>query len=483
MKRLFALICTIALLLTACTTGGDNTSSAVESSEPEIEEELSLDVDLFKEDEELSGTLVISSDSASTYSAANFGIYPLVEGFNELHPNVEIKVEGFNVRDSDASDEETAVLKEQYKQELRINLTAGNAPDLMFTYDNYTASFALTDNIMDLNAFMQNDPTFLTEDYFTQIFEAAEVNGKLYNMPNVVMFTLMRIREDVLAVAGVNPDSLKTIDYKTLLDIYNKAVSSGQFPDLKYIGKQGLEGNALLYLHEITNAFDSNNMTANFNSPEFIEYLTLTKEYPIESTFGAFDSPVYDFNETFINNTYFAEVTSNMMVFFDTDKFIIETPAGATNLIPVVTSGGTLPIRSVFNMSIPTNSNNPALAWEFIKYCIYESEEMPQGLEIEKFGRWNGDRFTRNIPVNKNNFRKFAEGQLEDRTQEEKDKFIEIYENALSLPLTITNYDAYLPAYENEILREYYEIDGLYTAEEVAEILQEQTEVYLKEIE
>ncbi len=483
MKRTFALILTVALLLTACTTSGEieSSSSAVESSEPEIEEQLSLDVDLFEEGEELSGTLVISSDTVDTYTSNYHGILPLVNGFNELHPNVEVIVEGYDRFDTTLSEEEQEVADEQYKQNMLISLTAGDVPDLIFTNLDYTSSFATTNHIMDLNAFMQNDPTFNKDDYFMEVFEACEVYGKLYNMPNTVNFMFLRMREDVLNAAGVDPNAVETVDYKFLLDVYNKAMDSEKFPDLKHIARDSTEGTVVLFRHEIANAFNSQDMTASFNTPEFIEYLKLTKEHDSSILFRYFWGPIYDGAEAFIDDSYFVESILTGLAGFANGEFIAKKIDGITEPIPVVTSSGKLLINSGFNMSIPTNAKNPALAWEFIKYCIYESEEMPDGLEIENLGKWNGDRFEQNVPVNKNNMKRFINAQLTTSTQEEKDKMIALYENALSRPLVKENVNAYLPVYE--ILTQYYETDGMYTAEETAKMIQERVEVYLKEIE
>ncbi len=482
MKKMFTLTLAFLLVLTACTTGDDNTSSAVESSEPEIEEELSLDVDLFKEDDELSGTLVISSDSLSEYIPGYYGVMPLVEGFKELHPNVDVIVEGINSADSSLSDEEIELNIQKYKEDMKINMVAGNVPDLIFTSSDYTSSFATSGHIMNLNAFIQNDPSFNEEDFFMQVLDAAESGGALYNMPNTIRFELFRLSEDVLKEVGIDPNTLETIDYKFLLDVYNKAVSSGKFPELTSIGAYGSEGQALLHLFEITNATDSKNMTANFNTPEFIEYLNLTKAYTgASTTFGSFSGPVQNDIVPFADDSYFAERVM-LMLFFEGMDFVVNDIDGVTEPIPVVTSSGELPVRSKYNMSIPTNAKNPALAWEFIKYCIYESEEVGQIMDLDLMGKWNGDRFGQEIPINKNNFKKYVDSQLIAYSEEEKNKVINLYENALNLPLRTTNYDIYLPVFEGDIWSDFYEKDGMYTAEEVARGIQEKVDIYLAEI-
>ncbi len=482
MKRIFALILTIALLLTACMTSGESSSSAVESSEPEIEEELSLDVDLFSEGEELSGTLVISSDTVNTNTSSYHGILPLVAGFNELHPNVEVIVEGYFRWDDTVSEEELAVMTETYKSDLYTQLISGTAPDLIFASRDYTSNLAFTDNIMDLNAFMQNDPAFNEDDYYMDVFEAFEVKGKLYNMPNTFNFDFLRMREDMIRAAGIDPDTIETVDYKFLIDVQSKARASGKFPDLKDITLYGA-GDALLYTREISTNFNSDDMTANFDNPEFIEYLKFTKEHATSGyTYGGFTIAIYDGAPSFIDDTYFAQ-SIGLLVGFETAEFKTKNFDGITEPIPVVSSNGEVLVYPGFNMSIPTNAKNAALAWEFIKYCIYDSGEMPDGLEIENLARWDGDRFSSNIPVNKNNMKNYINSQFTSSTQEEKDYLIELYNDTLSMPIIAANLSAYLPAYGSEIVADYYEKDGIYTAEEVAKALQERTEIYLKEIE
>ncbi len=489
MKKIIYLTLTlvlISLIFVACKNSGEESQSSQDTPQatptPEPEEDLDLDVDLFDEGEELSGTLVISSDVASTYAAGYFGIYPLAEGFNELHPNVEIIVEGYNRVDQTLSPEELEVEGQTYKNDLHMQLLSGTAPDLIFTGRDYTSNLAFTDNIRDLNAFMQNDPNFNKDDYYMNVFEAFEVTGKLYNMPNTFSFDFLRMREDVIRAAGIDPSTVETVDYKFLLDVQSKAMASGKIPDLKYIAQHDYTGNALLYKQEISTNFNSDTMTANFDSPEFIEYLNFTKEHAVSQyTYGYFPGPIYDRNDSFVDDSYFVQEIG-MLVGYETGKFKTAELPGITDPIPVVTSNGEVLVYPGFTMSIPTNAKNPALAWEFIKYCIYDSGEMPDGLEIENLSRWDGDRFSSDIPVNKNNMKNYINGQFTTSTQEEKDYLINLYNDTLTLPIIAANVNTYLPAYNNQTVTDYYENDGMYTAEEVAKALQERTEIYLNEI-
>ncbi len=485
MKKIIYLTLTLILIsqiFVACKNSGEESQSSQDTPQatptPEPEEDLDLDVDLFDEGEELSGTLVISSDKVNPNTTSYHGILPLVNGFKELHPNVEVIVEGYNHSDYAMSQEELEVLSEKYEQDMRIGLTTGDVPDLIFTGRDYTSSFATTDSLMNLNAFIQNDPTFNEDDFFMEIFDACEVYGKLYNMPNTVSFMYLRMREDVLNAAGVDPNTVETVDYKFLLDVYNKAKDSGKFPDLEGIGQNASEGKALLYRYEVTNAFNGKDMTASFTSPEFTQYLEITKQHDSPYAFGGFSGPIYDGVQAFLEDGYFVQNIIGLS--YGTGEFLISELDGITKPIPVVTSSGELLITPGYNMSIPTNAKNPALAWEFIKYCIYESEEMPDGLDIAKLGKWGGNRFESDMPVNKNNMERIVSSHLAEFTEEEKDKLISLYQTSLSLPIVMRNLNAYLPVYD--ILREYYETDGMYTAEEVAKALQERAEIYLNEI-
>ncbi len=465
MKRIFALLLTIALLLSACTSTGDTPQG--------------FNVDLFSEGEELSGTLTISTE----YGEDKFyGVDPLVEGFKELHPNVEVIVERTDIADRYKIIEEDIVKLEQYQDDLNVSITAGSPPDLIFTDQDYASNFVPSGMIMDLNVFMENDPSFKEEDFFINILEAFEVKGGLYLMPNAITYDLFRLRIDVLENAGYDPETIETVDYKLLLDVYNKAIDSGDFPELISMGHGATEGKAILWFHESASAFNLSEMTANYDSPEFIEYLELTRAYE-GSPYPAGGFNGLGFEEYLLDKSYFVENVGTLVSASDVDVLTTKKD-GMTDVIPVTTLKGELFIDPRYLMSIPTNAKNPALAWEFIKYCTYESDSSSIYYNFSTAGKWNGDRFEHSIPINKNNFAESIEQHLAEFPDEVKDKFLSTLETPLSLPIITNGVNTYLgKALQSSMWYDYYQTKGIATAEEVAKGMQEKAEIYFREIE
>ncbi len=464
MKRTIALILTIALLLTACTSTGETAQG--------------FNVDLFSEGEELSGTLTISAE----YGEDEFsGWYPLVEGFKELHPNVDVVVEHTGANRNEPTDDDTVKLA-QYQNDLNVNITAGNPPDLIFASRDYASNFVPSGMIMDLNTFIENDPTFKEEDFFMNVLEAFEIKDGLHSIPNAITYDFFRLRTDVLENAGYDPDTIETVDYKLLLDVYNKAIDSGDFPELVSMGHSAVDGKAVLWNYEVASMFNRSEMTADYDNPEFIEYLEVTRAYdgspyPI----GSFVGMVFD--EYFFDNSYFVErVVADLSVV--SVDFVTTAKDGVTDVIPVTSAKGELLILPPYLMSIPTNAKNSALAWEFIKYCTYESDAPSLNYHFSTTGKWNGNRFESYIPINKNNFSITIDKNLEEFSDEIKEKYLNFAETLQDLPLIVKVLNPYLDdALKSSLWYDYYKTEGIATAEEVAKDMQEKAEIYFREIE
>ncbi len=437
-------------------------------------------VEIYSEGEELSGTLTISTEFAPE---EYYGWYPLVEGFKKLHPNVEVIVEHTEIERLNQIVED-GIKFEQYRNDLSVSITAGNPPDLIFTRDDYASNFVPSEMIMDLNTFIEKDPSFKEEDFYMNVLDAFEIKDSLYTMPNAITYDLIRLRTDILENAGYEPDEIETVDYKLLLDVYNKAVDSGNFPELKSMVSGGVEGKAILWIQELASAFNPSEMTASFDSPEFIEYLETTRAYggspnPLGSIH--FYTP---FDEYLADKSYFLYYV--MSYIGNTDESINEALVekdGVTGIIPVTSAKGELYIKARFLMSIPKNAKNSSLAWEFIKYCIYESNSPSISYSSFTAGTMDGDRFEQAIPINKNNLSVMIDQYLPSFPSETRENYKKAFETPLSLPLFTNGLNVYLSdALTNSLWYDYYQTEGIATAEEVAKDMQEKTEIYFSEI-
>ncbi len=463
MKRIFTLLLACLLLLTACTTGG-------------IQSE--FDVEIYSEGEELSGTLTIAVDEAEI---EYFGWYSLVQGFKTLHPNVEVIAEHTNVNVFEQEYEQDQIELEKFREDLKVNLLGGEAPDLILSsLSDYATNFASSNMIYNLNEFIENDESFKEEDFFMEILQAFEVMGGLYTMPNTVSFSMMRLRTDVLDEANIDYSALESIDYKLLLNAYNGAKESGNFPELKSMGLNAVDGHAVFFGYESGSCIDYGTLSANFNTPEYIEYLTLTKEYDGSTApVGVFmNSETTD--DYFLDKSYLAEGVYSSINPLNFDHVMADIN-DVTPAVPTTSSKGELSLRAGYSMSIPKNCENPALAWEFIKYCTYESESISTG--FMEHGKFGGDRFDGWIPINKNNFEKYAKGIYFEEAADQVDAYIKKIEDILStMPLKSDVSNPYIDSVGGLLWIDYYQTDGIATAEEVAIDMQNRYDIYFSEI-
>ncbi len=420
--------------------------------------------------EGLSGTLEISSlETGNDVS----GWWPLAQGFMELHPNVKIITNDNMIDYLDiTSNEEMSIAIEAYSKDLKVRMTSGNAPDLIFEASYEVDNLSSSNLIMDLNYFLDNDPDYVREDYFENVIEAYEVEGKLYLYPLTFYYGLLRFRGDVMDELEIDLDAIKGVDYKFLLDTLQKIEDSGKFPEIKYLGREGREGKNFFRANEDAICFDNETKTINYDTPEFIEFLNATNEYvPGEETIGHFylDGP----EEMFETDSHFAE---------GLDTYRLNVPRvtslekNITKAMPVLSSNGALMINAA-TVAIPQNAKNPELAWEFIKYCIEESEVISEDFEL--IGKENGDRFFGQMPINKNNFEKYFGNIFTGLSEESKNAYFDDVHKALENEIVAYLLNEELSVSHSFILKDFY--SGLISAEDAVKAMQERAEIYMGE--
>lgn len=91
----------------------------------------------------------------------------LVSNFNSEH-------DGINV--------EYNAIQSKYKQKLRTQLGAGNAPDVFYVDSGYFSSFADADVLLPLDDLAAAD-SFNTDDFFQPLLDAFRYDGTLYGIP------------------------------------------------------------------------------------------------------------------------------------------------------------------------------------------------------------------------------------------------------------------------------------------------------------
>ncbi len=451
-------------------------------------------------DTDLSGELTIRDCIAPSESLPT-QLESFAAEFMALHPDVTINVEYYTESASGRAQVNEAY--EAFSTEVRMEMVSGEADYLLFFPSSRMNLYELSESgvLMDMRPYFDNDPTVDPQDYFTQVFDAVSVNGKLTTVPISFSLEGLYLNRNLMEALKVDLDGIKEVDWQALLDWHQQGLALQK--DLDVLA--GGEMHEQLFALEKPAYIDWETRTASFQSPGFIDYLTRT---------GAITEKNAELNE--ISRAISTEVGiadlamqswaagKNLFDPADTarsdivDKgvpsvavlsgiglpdlaYASEPLNGLAGPYPAVTSDGKLGVFSKEDFAVPSSIKDPRLAWKFIAFCMQEREE----LLFEP-----GFYFTGYIPVNRKNLVALLEdgkGKKElfytvlqaGYAMESYDAAAgaEKLEECLSLPLINgKNYGVNV----DEYLEEYY-THNLTTPEQCAKKLQDRAYIWLNE--
>lgn len=328
------------------------------------------------EKKELSGSLTVKAfwdDQIDVY----------VKDFTGLHPGVSVEL---------VAGREKMLSFDDYITQTSVELMSGNSADIIETDGMCVPRLAGSGIFCDLYPFMDSDPDFRREDYYTNLFESKECEGKLYSLPCAFSYNMLYASKPLLEKTGLSLP--QTLNYKQMMDIHKIVTEkTGESPKLM----PGLTPYTFFY-YEFPEYYDVAASSASFLSPKFIEYLRLTKQ----------NIPVLEENDltrvavddSFLNNDYLFcnfDVTGGMDIFnFLYDFQNIQEP------VPMVSTSGKAYFRTMRDYSIAASSPNQQLAWEFLKFYISE-KEFPADINSEYAEKY-AKKYNVFVPVNKKNF-------------------------------------------------------------------------------
>lgn len=274
---------------------------------------------------------------------------------------------------------------------------------------------------------------------------------------------LIRFNKTMLEENHVKIPEGDSLNYKHIIDIYNKIASNREELLISKNADQ-----ETFDLVEYNRYFDLEQGKAYFDSPEFIEYLNEMKKLRWPFRLGS-NFTYQDYIERLEENTLGLVVVS---MYHDerNAKTFIEHPSYLTTPIPMSASNGVIsffqPDRT---LGISSSSKNKDLAWKFIRFTI---EEKP--LEILKdVNIWP----TTGMPVNRNNTIKLLEDAFGDENNESV-QLIDVWNSKIEeISFATGTFILYEPI--QKITDEFYA--GRITAEDCARQIQERAEIYLKE--
>ncbi len=473
-KCLLQFICTfIVLSFIGCSSDADayrqvSSEQAKYFSSAFSDIETSPPIEKNTPQKDLEGSLTIK-----TYWDENMDVY--IQDFTVLHPNVSIEL---------VSPGKDKILSfDDYRVQTSVELMSGNCADIIETDGLCVFKFAKTGTLCDLYPLMASDSDFHKEDYYTNIFEAKELEGKLYSLPCGFLYDMLYTSRPLSEQAGISlPNSL---NYKQMLEIQKLVTEkTGETPKLM----PGLTPYAFFY-YEFPEYYSTNTQTASFFSPKFIEYLRLTKK----------NIPIWEENDltrigtddSFLAKDYLFcrfDVSGGMDIYnFLYDFQNIKDP------VPMVSTSGKAYFRTMLDYSIASSSPNRELAWEFLKYYVSE-KEVPNALDSEYAEKYV-KKYNNFVPINRNNFSNHCKFSykyfLPYLSKDENIKWKpgdrdSMVDEAIQL-MDSWNYRRNAEQAEGDIygalcedLNNYYYMD-LLTAEETASKMQNRMTIFLKE--
>ena len=459
-------------------------------------------------DDDLSGELVIRTSLQSTADH----LYWLAREFMELHPNVQILLDYDRKNNEYRSSAESKMKKNSFYTNLRMEIASGEADYLIYsaTLDLDFTPLARSGLLEDLWTYWENDPDIRDEDYFLPVIESFEVDGMLPVLPYSFYLTGGCFNKSYLEELGVDLSALQLVDSDDILDWYERLRET--HPDLQLFftgtGKDGL------FSSELASYIDLENNTASFDSPEFLTFLQRTQDVindePIQDIVGwgnwYYMEMALNYDETGeISSPFVQSITSAKKVvtssrdsfctvaqvnIYDTISMFQQSYDYLAGPYPVLSTNGHLGIYAdQGEFRRPASMKNKELAWEFMKYCISERED----LTFNGYDDFPGtDTFFTSIaiPVNKPNYGRMAEESVEqvkfvngngyevlDFEPVNGEEIVAFMDEVLShSPVNIGKYNVDV----QEFLDEYY-VNELITAEECADKIQGRVEIWLNE--
>lgn len=326
---------------------------------------------------DLEGSLTIK-----TYWDENMDVY--IQDFTALHPKISIEL---------ISPGKDKILSfDDYHVQTSVELMSGNCADIVETDGLSVFKFAKTGTLCDLYPLMDSDSDFHKEDYYTNIFEAKELEGKLYSLPCGFSYNMLYTSKPLLEKAGIGIPS--SLNYKQMMEMQKiVAEKTGETPRLM----PGLTPYTF-FSYEFPEYYSVNSQTASFLSPKFIEYLRLTKKnIPIQEEN---DLTRIGNDDSFLSKDYLFccfDVSGGLDIYnFLYDFQNIKAP------VPMVSTSGKAYFRTMLDYSIASSSPNRELAWEFLKYYVSE-KEVPNTLDTEYAEKY-AVKYNNFVPINRNNF-------------------------------------------------------------------------------
>ncbi|MCD8326754.1 MAG: hypothetical protein LUC90_08795 [Lachnospiraceae bacterium] len=288
--------------------------------------------------------------------------------FNQSSDSYRIQITYYSDYDTEG-DGEAGVTK------LNNEIVAGDIPDIIYDYGGYyfdLDSYADMGILADIYELLENDPELNTEDYCTNVFEAYERNGSLYQLP--VYYRVLSI----FGKTSIFGDEALT--WEKLSEVME------EYPEASVFGQDYNRSDILYYamMFSYEEFIDEENGTCDFDSDEFKSLLEFIAQYPEE----------VDYDTLYSDDDYWANYDS--MYITDRVLLSISYTSNLTNLhyncynnfleeataVGFPNNSGTRGVITSAESFAIFSSGNVEGTWEFVRSFITEEAQMPEEGDI-----------------------------------------------------------------------------------------------------
>ncbi|MEK4259417.1 MULTISPECIES: ABC transporter substrate-binding protein [unclassified Paenibacillus] len=280
--------------------------------------------------------------------------------YEQLHPNVEIKLQTGYTDDSHADADE-----EKFVKNMNTAMLAGKGPDLLQSaeYMNIlpTDNYVKHNLLVDLGEWMDKDSTFRKEDYFSNILDNSRIGKGLYSMPLAFFLEGFAGDSDAISKTGIQVND-KTWSWNDFINTANQLASASKaYPSaLTFGGPENLL--AEIALDNYSLFVDTASRKANFESASFTGLMNQVKSMYDDHIVTMDARGKAYFRTIHINSPW--DYLVSLREYGENMKFYMK-PHAENRAV----GGYFRPFESI---SMNSNSKVKAEAWDFIKFMMAE---------------------------------------------------------------------------------------------------------------
>ena len=292
----------------------------------------------------------------------DYSVSQRIKEFNKSHDDVRIK--NVNYAKYNEYDEETGEALNSSTQQLKMDIVAGKAPDMIVTYnDSIITSLANKDIYCDLYEFMNKDDELTKDKFIPSILTLGEYNGKLLSISPTFEVSTYAIKSKYFDKENWTFEDMK--------EVYEK--NKDKMSLTRMDSKQTIFS---LLLYSSNEYIDYEKATCNFDTDNFTELLEFCNQFPDSDDLFNWDSSSEGEMQKFLNDSETAVKDDKALIYdtyFTDFRVYAQTKQGAfggedITLVGYPSSNGKgAKVLSEQSFAILQSSSNQQECWSFIK--------------------------------------------------------------------------------------------------------------------